>query len=87
MGTTQRPTARRGKAPVTSREAHRAASSTPTRYFGRSLSDIARGTGLSLSHVCRVFSGKRAPSMGTARTIAGFLGTTTDKLYESLPAA
>lgn len=43
--------------------------------FGRlNLSDVARGTGISVSHVSRIFSGLRSPSLDVAETIAKYLG-------------
>lgn len=38
------------------------------------LSDVARGTGISVSHVSRIFSGLRSPSLDVAETIAKYLG-------------
>lgn len=49
-----------------------------------SLSDISRGTGLSLSHISRVFNVNRKPSMDAASAIANYLGITIDTLYAEL---
>lgn len=38
------------------------------------LSDVARGTGISVSHVSRIFNGLRTPSLDVAETIAKYLG-------------
>lgn len=46
------------------------------------LSDIARGADLSLSHVSRVFSRKRTPSLKTASRIAEYLSITVDDLMK-----
>jgi transcriptional regulator with XRE-family HTH domain len=48
---------------------------------GVSVGDVARGTGLSPSHLSRVFNGRRTPSMRTALKIALFVGCTIDELY------
>lgn len=48
---------------------------------GKSLGDVARGTGLSRSMVTRVFSGDRRPSVETASKVAGYLGVSMDNLY------
>lgn len=50
-----------------------------------SLRRLARETGLSLSHVSRVFSGKRQPSMRAARKIADALRIDIDSLMYCLP--
>ena len=46
----------------------------------RTVTEIATGTGLSLTHVSQLFSGKKQPSMASARKIAGLLGVTIDRL-------
>ena len=54
------------------------------------LSDIARGTGLTLSCVSRIFSHQRGVGMSTARRISRFLGISLDDFYtyiEAKPAA
>lgn len=56
----------------------------PGRVEPVTLSDIARGADLSLSHVSRVFSGDRGPSMDTVSRIAGYLGISMDSLYAFL---
>lgn len=38
------------------------------------LSDVARGTGVSVAHVSRIFSGLRTPSLDVAEKIAKYLG-------------
>lgn len=43
-------------------------------------SEISRGTGYSLSHVSRVLSGKRMPSVVALGKIASYLGLTRDEL-------
>lgn len=50
-----------------------------------SLRRLALETGLSLSHVSRVFSGKRQPSMRAARLIATALQIDIDSLMYCLP--
>lgn len=44
--------------------------------------DIARGTGISLSMVSRIFSGKRAPGTGNEAKIAAYLGMRLDRFRE-----
>jgi hypothetical protein len=58
----------------------------PVRVMGTdyNLSDIARGTGMSLSHICRVFKGQRTPSIRAASAIAGYIGVSVDQLYAAL---
>lgn len=46
--------------------------------------DVARGTTLSRTHVGRVLSGSRKPSLRTARLIAGFLGMNVETLCRLL---
>ncbi len=43
-------------------------------FANLNLSDVARGTGISVSHVSRIFSGLRTPSLDVAETIAKYLG-------------
>lgn len=45
------------------------------------LSDIARGTGVSLAHVSRVFGAKRRPSVDCASRISAYLGISMDEFY------
>lgn len=58
----------------------------PTYVLGttHTLSDVARTTGLSLSHVSRVFAGKRTPTVKAARAIAKCLGVTVEELLHQL---
>lgn len=48
--------------------------------------EIARGTGLSVSHVCKVLGGKRGMSMRTAEKIAGYLGMSIEQLNRAVSA-
>lgn len=67
----------------------------PTYVLGttHTLSDVARGTGLSLSYVSRVFSGKRTPRVKAVRSIAAYLGIPLEEFLtrleqlEELPTA
>lgn len=52
----------------------------------KSLAKIARETGLSLSHISRINSGDRTPSMETIRKLAPVLGVTPTCLFESISA-
>lgn len=58
----------------------------PTFVLGtdRTLSDVARATGMSLSHVSRIFSGHRTPTVKALRDIAAFLNVGTGELLEIL---
>lgn len=47
--------------------------------------EIARGTGLSLSHVSRIFSGERNPSLNTVRKVAQFINIPLEQLILRLP--
>ncbi len=47
---------------------------TMADFANLNLSDVARGTGISVSHVSRIFSGLRTPSLDVAETIAKYLG-------------
>lgn len=51
------------------------------------LSEIQRGTGISLAHLSKIFKGTRTPSSRTARAIAQHLRVTTDALYGQLLGA
>lgn len=44
------------------------------------ISDVARGTGLHLTHVSRIFNGKRKPSLAAAKKIADYLHVSLDRL-------
>lgn len=46
--------------------------------------EISRGTGLSLSHVSRVFSGARKPSLTTLKRLAAYLGVNIDVVVGSI---
>ena len=48
---------------------------------------LHKETGYSLSHVSRVLSGQRRPSLRCAGAIAQALGLTVDELIDLLPAA
>ncbi len=50
------------------------------------LGDIARGTGLNVEHVSRIFNKKRTPRLKTAARIAEYLGVSIDRLYAALTA-
>lgn len=60
----------------------------PKIVHGFNLTEIARGTGLTLGHVSRVFNPDparcRTPSLHTASKIAGYIGVTVDELYSML---
>lgn len=47
--------------------------------------EISRGTGLSLSHVSRIYSGRRSPSLSTIRKIAEFAGLEVIEVINSFP--
>jgi transcriptional regulator with XRE-family HTH domain len=47
---------------------------TMADFANLNLSDVARGTGISVSHVSRIFNGLRTPSLDVAETIAKYLG-------------
>lgn len=59
------------------------------RVSGREYSrgDIARGTGLSMSHVSRILSGRRVPSLRTARLLSRYFGIGLDDLDRVLGLA
>ena len=52
-------------------------------YKSINMSDVARGTKMSLSAVSRVFSGDRNPRISTAIRIAAYLGITIDELLQN----
>lgn len=54
---------------------------------GTSVGDVARGTGITHSHISRIFNGRRTPSMACAVKIANFLGITLDDLNAALMEA
>lgn len=54
----------------------------PTATLGA----IARGTGLNVEHVSRIFNRKRTPSLRSAVKIAKFLQIPVEKLHEALSA-
>lgn len=58
----------------------------PTYVLGTqfTLSDVARATNLSLSHISRVFSGQRTPTVKVARDIATYLGLGVGDLLDEL---
>jgi transcriptional regulator with XRE-family HTH domain len=49
------------------------------------LSQISRDTGISVSHLSRIFSGKRDPSVPNAKKISQVLDVSLDCLIEGLP--
>lgn len=49
--------------------------------------EIANGTGISISHISRIFSGNRMPSLDTAHRISRYLGITMDALWSVLREA
>lgn len=56
-----------------------------TRAGTVTLTNIANGTGLSLSMVSRIMAGKRTPSLDSASKIAAYLGISIEELMQSLP--
>lgn len=50
-----------------------------------SLTNIANGTGISLSMVSRIMNGHRTPSLDNATKIAAYLGISVDEFVDSLP--
>ena len=50
----------------------------------RTLTEIHKGSEISLSHISQIFSGKKEPSMPSARKIAAVFGVTLDRLEEIL---
>jgi transcriptional regulator with XRE-family HTH domain len=54
------------------------------RRLKKTLTAIAQETGISLSHLSRIFSGKRQPSWENAQAIAASLGISTDELAVKL---
>lgn len=55
-----------------------------TPAAGTSLHTISTATGISVSHLSRVFRGERKPSMDVLTSIAAYLGITIDKLVAKL---
>jgi transcriptional regulator with XRE-family HTH domain len=51
---------------------------------GANLSEISRRTGIHLSHISRVMSGKRSVSTRNLSALAAFLGVPMDELYTYL---
>lgn len=49
-----------------------------------SLSEISRGTGMTLGHISRVMSGQRMPSLSVASQIAVYLGVSVDRLTAAI---
>ena len=47
---------------------------------GRTLGEIARGTGYNVEHISRIFNLKRTPSMRTAVAICNYLNISLDDL-------
>lgn len=58
--------------------------SVTVRGTQHSYSEICRGTGLSLSHVSRIFNGLRMPSAKSLSSIAEFMGVDMADLYAQL---
>lgn len=50
----------------------------------RSLSEIARGCGITPGYLSRVWAGKRVPSLDVTRRIARYLGVPIEKLTDVL---
>jgi transcriptional regulator with XRE-family HTH domain len=48
------------------------------------LGDVARGTGLSKSHVSKIFSGNRKPGLEAVARLAAYLGITIDDVYAAM---
>jgi transcriptional regulator with XRE-family HTH domain len=65
---------------------HRPNSSTVKLAGGTpvNLSDVHRETGISISHVSRVISGKRNPSTATAIKLARYFDIKVDVLLQEL---
>lgn len=57
---------------------------TQPPFDGPTLTEMARATGMSLSHICRIFSGERVPSLAKARRMAAYLGISLDELCRYL---
>jgi len=55
-------------------------------YGTITLSDVSRSTGVSLSHVSRIMSGQRKPSLDVASKIAAYLGVSIEELMHMLDA-
>ncbi len=53
---------------------------TRVDYDGLNLSDVARGTGISISHINRVFNGNRTPSLPVLRKVAKYLNVDLTEL-------
>lgn len=51
---------------------------------GVSLNQVNRGTGISISHLSRVFNGERKFGSDNLRAVAAFLGVSTDRVLEEL---
>lgn len=51
-------------------------------HVSRTLTELHKKTGISLSHLSQVFAGKKELSLSSARTVAFALGVTLDKLDE-----
>lgn len=49
--------------------------------------EISRGTGISLSHVSRIYSGQRSPSLETIHKIMAFAGMSLEVVAASFPAS
>jgi hypothetical protein len=49
-----------------------------------SLNDIERGTGISVSHLSRVFNGKRNFSSDNLQAVSAYLGVSVDRLLAEL---
>ena len=47
--------------------------------------EISRGTGISLSHVSRIYSGRRSPSLETIRKIMEFAKMPLEVVVASFP--
>lgn len=46
--------------------------------------DVARNTGIHVTHINRIFNGKRRPSLQTASKISTYLGCTLEELQAAL---
>jgi transcriptional regulator with XRE-family HTH domain len=47
--------------------------------------ELARKSGVSLSHISRIFSGQREPSVTTVRRIAEAVGVSEQEVIDLLP--
>jgi transcriptional regulator with XRE-family HTH domain len=58
----------------------------PAVFGGISIHEIARRSGYSPAHICKINSGDRFPSFRAARKIADACGLTLEELWEEIEA-